>query len=130
MLLRSLLQETLRQRPCVVAVSKNVACRDAFSGKTLAHQFRHNSQRCMFGKQTRTTYPRMYKTKLFLQDGSTITIRTRQPKQFIRMPIDMPALPENEQKRLWLMRKETVRTVEDVDVEDDFDASEYRKFIK
>ena len=42
----------------------------------------------------------------------------------------MPALPENEQKRLWLMRKETVRTVEDVDVEDDFDASEYRKFIK
>ncbi|XP_002120386.2 large ribosomal subunit protein mL55-like [Ciona intestinalis] len=86
---------------------------------------RRNSTRCSISKQSRFTYPRMYKTTVALSDGSTITVRLNQPRKIIKLPMDVLQLTDSERRAIWLGRRKKVETLDESHIEDNFDAGKY-----
>jgi len=72
----------------------------------------------------------LYPTRVVLTDGSTIAARYPQPRKIIKLPLDLTTLTE-EQRLLRLQRRKPRQKVAlQEEVEDSFDASQYRKFWK
>ncbi|GFS13590.1 39S ribosomal protein L55, mitochondrial [Elysia marginata] len=78
----------------------------------------------------RMVYPRTYPTLLVYPDGSTITVRYREPRRIIKLPLDFSQLSDAERKKVLANRKpkQKLETIEDFG--DTFDVSEYSKFFK
>ncbi|CAH1644223.1 unnamed protein product [Spodoptera littoralis] len=78
----------------------------------------------------RDLYTRMYPTKVVLPDGASINIRYHEPRKIIKLPIDLSKLSEDERK-LRLEKRKPKRKVKIVDdIQDDYNAKKYLKYIK
>lgn len=91
---------------------------------------RYTSIKAVASKQTRTTYPRMYRTLLVKPNGSTITIRCAEPRKLLKLPIDITIMSDNDRTNLWLSRQERVVESYDESMKDDFKVDDYKHFWK
>ncbi|XP_031640825.1 39S ribosomal protein L55, mitochondrial [Contarinia nasturtii] len=81
-------------------------------------------------KTHRIFYCRHYPTTLVNPDGSTLTIRYHEPRKIIHLPLDLTLLTEEERKlRLERRKPSVVLKVED-DLDDNFSAKKYLRYIK
>lgn len=78
----------------------------------------------------RKTYERMYPTLLIQPDGSSIVIKYHEPRQIIRLPINLATLSEADRKARLLARRPRSKIKIEEEIEDGFDAKRYLKFIK
>ncbi|XP_028161615.1 large ribosomal subunit protein mL55 [Ostrinia nubilalis] len=78
----------------------------------------------------REIYTRMYPTKVVLADGSSINIRYHEPRKIIKLPLDLSLLSE-EQRKIRLEKRKPKKKVKITDdVEDNFNAKKYLKYLK
>ncbi|XP_029444156.1 39S ribosomal protein L55, mitochondrial [Rhinatrema bivittatum] len=82
-----------------------------------------------FGRQA---YARLYPVLLVRPDGSTITIRYKEPRRILTLPVDIATLSEAERKaRIQKRNPRKLQTRNDKDdFEDEFNADQYSKFWK
>ncbi|KAL0840482.1 hypothetical protein ABMA28_015726 [Loxostege sticticalis] len=78
----------------------------------------------------REIYTRMYPTKVVLADGSSINIRYHEPRKIIRLPLDLSLLTEEQRKIRLEKRKPKKKVKISDDVEDNFNAKKYLKYMK
>ncbi|KAK3794614.1 hypothetical protein RRG08_003760 [Elysia crispata] len=90
----------------------------------------HNSNVAAVTRTKRIVYPRTYPTLLVYPDGSTITIRYKEPRKIIKLPLDFSQLSDAERRKVLANRKpkQKLETIEDYG--DTFDVSEYSKYFK
>ncbi|KAI8428601.1 hypothetical protein MSG28_007339 [Choristoneura fumiferana] len=78
----------------------------------------------------REVYTRMYPTTVVLSDGSSFNIRYHEPRKIIMLPLDLSQLTEEERKIRIDKRKPRKKVKVTEDVEDNFNAKKYLKFMK
>ncbi|XP_046960217.1 39S ribosomal protein L55, mitochondrial [Vanessa cardui] len=78
----------------------------------------------------REIYTRMYPTKVVLPNGASINIRYHEPRQIIKLPLDLSTLPEEERKARLEKRKPRRKVKITDSVEDNFNAKKYLKYMK
>ncbi|XP_067618905.1 large ribosomal subunit protein mL55 [Eurosta solidaginis] len=78
----------------------------------------------------RSVYCRMYPTVVVQPDGSTIKIRYHEPRQIIKLPLDLSTLSEAERKARLEARKPRKKVKVMEEVEDTYNAKKYMKYIK
>ncbi|KAK4875713.1 hypothetical protein RN001_012135 [Aquatica leii] len=78
----------------------------------------------------RIIYTRLYPTVVVKPDGSTINIRYNEPRQIIKLPLNIWTLSEAERKHRLELRKPKQKIKYEDDIEDDFDSKRYLNFIK
>ncbi|XP_025108891.1 39S ribosomal protein L55, mitochondrial-like [Pomacea canaliculata] len=92
---------------------------------------RDNSNRTSICRTNRYSYVRQYPTMLVLPDGATVTIRYKEPRRIIKLPVDLSTLSESERRYRLQQRKPKQKIVieEDSD-DDDFDVDRYSHLWK
>lgn len=100
------------------------------TGWFLLHVCRHNSNRAAIAKVRRPIYARLYPTVVVNPDGSTFTIRYREPRKIITLPFDMSTLTAEEQAARKARRKPKEKIVIEEEIEDDFNVDEYSHLWK
>ncbi|XP_068153526.1 large ribosomal subunit protein mL55 [Drosophila tropicalis] len=78
----------------------------------------------------RSVYCRLYPTVVVQPDGSTINIRYQEPRKIIKLPLDLSTLSESARKARLEARKPRKKVKIMEEVEDNFNAKKYMKFIK
>ncbi|XP_044271758.1 39S ribosomal protein L55, mitochondrial [Tribolium madens] len=78
----------------------------------------------------RLTYKRTYPTVLVNPDGSTINIKYHEPRQIIKLPLNIWILSEAERKARLEARKPKKKVRYEDDIDDSFDANKYVKYLK
>ncbi|XP_050342730.1 39S ribosomal protein L55, mitochondrial [Nymphalis io] len=78
----------------------------------------------------REIYTRMYPTKVILPNGASINIRYHEPRQIIKLPLDLSTLSEEERKIKLEKRKPRRKVKITETVEDNFNAKKYLKYLK
>ncbi|XP_061710554.1 large ribosomal subunit protein mL55 [Cydia pomonella] len=81
-------------------------------------------------KVHREIYTRMYPTTVVLPDGSSFNIRYHEPRKIIKLPLDLSQLSEEERKQRIDKRKPRKKVKITEDVEDNFNAKKYLKYMK
>nr|CAH7725100.1 unnamed protein product [Callosobruchus chinensis] len=89
-----------------------------------------NSLSATITRPHRHTYLRMYPTLLVNPDGSTITIRYPEPRQIIKLPLNIWTLSESERKARLENRKPKTKVKIEDDIEDTYDSKKYLKYLK
>ncbi|KAK9877314.1 hypothetical protein WA026_017708 [Henosepilachna vigintioctopunctata] len=80
-------------------------------------------------KPHRYTYTRTYPTVLVNPDGSSITIRYPEPRQIIKLPLNIWTLSEAERKAKLERRRPKKKVKYEDDFEDNYDSSKYLKYM-
>ncbi|KAJ3643549.1 hypothetical protein Zmor_026251 [Zophobas morio] len=78
----------------------------------------------------RLTYKRGYPTVLVYPDGSSIKISYHEPRQIIKLPLNIWTLSEAERKAKLESRKPKKKVKFVDDFEDTYDANKYLKYLK
>ncbi|XP_021350551.1 39S ribosomal protein L55, mitochondrial-like [Mizuhopecten yessoensis] len=96
----------------------------------LAHQYQTMSSKTSLTRCRRKIYVRQYPTTVVYPDGSTITVRYKEPRKLITLPINVSELSEEEANAVILKRtpRKKIKVVEEF--EDDFDSSAYSHIWK
>ncbi|CAH0556159.1 unnamed protein product [Brassicogethes aeneus] len=90
-----------------------------------------NSLSASITRPHRLTYTKTYQTVLVQPDGSTINIRFDDPRQILKMPLNIWTLSEAERKEKLEQRKPKKKVVIDEDYEEiSYDSSKYLKYLK
>ncbi|KOB57442.1 Uncharacterized protein OBRU01_25729, partial [Operophtera brumata] len=78
----------------------------------------------------RETYTRTYPTTVVLSDGSSINIRYHEPRKIVKLPLDLSLLSE-EEKKMRLDKRKPKKKVKIIDdIQDDYNAKKYLKYMK
>ncbi|CAH1773718.1 unnamed protein product [Owenia fusiformis] len=85
----------------------------------------YNSNRASVTRIHRYLYPRMYPTVLVQSDGSTITVRYKEPRKIIQLPLDLSKLTEAERVARVNRRKPKKKLIIDQEIDTSFDANKY-----
>eukprot|EP00745_Piridium_sociabile_P043971 TRINITY_DN91057_c0_g1_i1.p1 TRINITY_DN91057_c0_g1~~TRINITY_DN91057_c0_g1_i1.p1 ORF type:complete len:139 (-),score=21.96 TRINITY_DN91057_c0_g1_i1:10-381(-) len=105
-------------------------CRSCWLSLTCGPQ-RNSSSKTSVTRLNRYNFPRLYPTLMVLPDGSTITVRYKEPRKLIKLPEDLSLLSEADRKLRLQRRKPKQKLVIEDDLEEDsFDASKYSHFWK
>ncbi|ODM94890.1 39S ribosomal protein L55, mitochondrial [Orchesella cincta] len=100
-------------------------------GLSLVNSVRYNSNRASICKIGRLQYLRHYPTLVVNPDGSTFTIRYKEPRQIIKLPVDLSTVSEVEKLKHLERRRAKTRVSLEEDFDDvDFDSSKYLKLVK
>ncbi|KAK2179844.1 hypothetical protein NP493_469g00005 [Ridgeia piscesae] len=92
---------------------------------------RWNCNRASVTRINRKIYTRMYEpTVMVMADGSTISIRYCEPREIIKLPLDINTLSAEEQAARLAKRKPKQKIVIEEDIEDSFDLSQYSHLWK
>ncbi|XP_069109583.1 large ribosomal subunit protein mL55-like isoform X1 [Argopecten irradians] len=96
----------------------------------LIRQYQTISSRTSLTRYRRRVYVRQYPTTVVYPDGSTITVRYKEPRKLITLPVDLTELSEEEAKAVISKRtpRKKITVVEEYD--DDFDANKYKHIWK
>ncbi|KAJ8311285.1 hypothetical protein KUTeg_011162 [Tegillarca granosa] len=86
---------------------------------------RYNSNRTGIAQINRVYFKRTYPTMLVLPNGATINIRYKEPRQIIKLPLDIATLSPEERALRLQKRKPKVKREKIVDIGDDFDRKKY-----
>ncbi|XP_053602271.1 large ribosomal subunit protein mL55 [Plodia interpunctella] len=78
----------------------------------------------------RDMYMRTYPTTVVLSDGSSINIRYHEPRKIIKLPLDLSQLTDEERKLRLDKRKPKKKVKITDDIEDNFSAKKYLKYMK
>ncbi|XP_060152747.1 large ribosomal subunit protein mL55 isoform X2 [Globicephala melas] len=90
---------------------------------------RADCNRASLTRVHRQTYARLYPVLLVKQDGSTIHIRYREPRQILTMPVDLDSLSPEERRARFRKREAQVKEKEEEpELGDDFDVEQYKQF--
>ncbi|XP_075971107.1 mitochondrial ribosomal protein L55 [Anticarsia gemmatalis] len=89
-----------------------------------------NSNISSVTKIHREIYARMYPTTVVLPDGASINIRYHEPRKIIKLPLDLSKLSEEEKKMRLEKRKPKRKVKITDDIDDDFNAKKYLKYMK
>ncbi|XP_032792962.1 39S ribosomal protein L55, mitochondrial [Daphnia magna] len=89
-----------------------------------------NGHRASIASIGRAIYVRTYPTMLVQPDGSTITIRYKEPRGIIKLPVDLSSLSEAERQRRLMLRKPKKKVKIEEDIEDTFDENSYSHLWK
>ncbi|KAH9488820.1 39S ribosomal protein L55, mitochondrial [Bulinus truncatus] len=100
------------------------------SGVPLLQNARSNSNTTSICRVQRFAYPRTYPTLLVYPDGSTINIRYKEPREIIKLPIDVSVLSDAEKKRIVDLRKPKQKLEVIEEFETSVNLDEYSKFFK
>jgi len=90
-------------------------------------QMRTNCHRASITRIHRSVYTKPYKTMLCLQDGSTITVRTREPLKIMVMCDDLKTMDPDQKEARFRKRKRQDQEIVADEFDDDFDFGEYVK---
>merc|ERR1719383_1497663 len=88
-------------------------------------QIRTNCHRASITRIHRSVYTKPYKTMLCLQDGSTITVRTREPLKIMVMCDDLKTMDPEEKEARFRKRKRQDQEVVADEFDDDFDFEDH-----
>ncbi|XP_023677127.1 large ribosomal subunit protein mL55 isoform X1 [Paramormyrops kingsleyae] len=93
---------------------------------------RHNSNKISVTRSGRWKYERSYPVLLVRPDGSTVSIRYKEPRRILMMPLDISTLSEEEKKARLKKHEQKRAEVKPVveEFEDDFKVDDYSKFWK
>jgi large subunit ribosomal protein L55 len=86
---------------------------------------RQNSNSASVTRIRRGMFPKHYKTLLCLQDGSTVTIRCKEPLKILVVPDDLKSMDTSEKTERFAKRKKKEEVVIADEFEDDFDFGKY-----
>ncbi|XP_074036378.1 mitochondrial ribosomal protein L55 [Leptinotarsa decemlineata] len=89
-----------------------------------------NSLSACITRPHRSTYLRTYPTILVYPDGSTVNIRYPEPRQIIKLPLNIWTLSESERKAKLDARKPKKKVSIEEDLEDSYDSKKYLKYLK
>ncbi|CAG9785157.1 unnamed protein product [Diatraea saccharalis] len=78
----------------------------------------------------RDIYTRRYPTKVVKADGSSIDVRYHEPRKIIKLPLDLSLLSEDERRIRLEKRKPKKKVKISDDLEDNFNAKKYLKYLK
>uniref|UniRef100_A0A914VX19 Mitochondrial ribosomal protein L55 n=1 Tax=Plectus sambesii TaxID=2011161 RepID=A0A914VX19_9BILA len=89
-------------------------------------QLRGNCNRAALGSIRRGQYLRVYPVRLVRPDGSTITVRMKEPRRLAYLPVDLTTLSEQElRERLAARKPQMLINKTDDNLDDNFDVDEY-----
>ncbi|KAI9576976.1 hypothetical protein GQX74_014343 [Glossina fuscipes] len=78
----------------------------------------------------RAVYTRQYPLVMILPDGSSINVRYPEPRKIVKLPLDLSTLSETERKARLDARKPRKKLKVVDEIEDNFNARKYMKYIK
>ncbi|KAF5306140.1 hypothetical protein FQR65_LT07416 [Abscondita terminalis] len=78
----------------------------------------------------RKIYARLYPTVVVKPDGSTINVRYHEPRQIIKLPLNIWTLSEAERKHRLELRKPKQKVKYEDDIDDDFDSKKYLNYMR
>uniref|UniRef100_A0A1A9VR26 39S ribosomal protein L55, mitochondrial n=1 Tax=Glossina austeni TaxID=7395 RepID=A0A1A9VR26_GLOAU len=78
----------------------------------------------------RAVYTRQYPLVMILPDGSSINVRYTEPRKIVKLPLDLSTLSEIERKARLEARKPRKKLKVVEEIEDNFNARKYMKYIK
>ncbi|KAF7269645.1 hypothetical protein GWI33_017327 [Rhynchophorus ferrugineus] len=98
---------------------------------SVSHQVRFlSSLSASITRPHRLTYTRTFPTTLVQPDGATFIIRYPEPRQIIKLPLNIWTLSEAERKAKIEARKPKKKVVFEEEIEDSFDSTKYLKYLK
>lgn len=89
-----------------------------------------SSTTCAVTKIHRAVYARTYPCLIVKPDGSTYTAQYHEPRAIIKLPFDLSTLSEAERKARIEQRKPKQKIEIREEIDDQFSANKYLKFIK
>ncbi|XP_066441617.1 large ribosomal subunit protein mL55 [Eleutherodactylus coqui] len=91
-----------------------------------------DSNRACIGRTVRKSFLRSYPVLLVQPDGSTITIRYKEPRRMLIMPVDITTLSEAERKARLRKRNQFKKSgaKKEQNTYEDFKLDEYSQFWK
>jgi len=114
------------QLRCLAHLSRNTSVQNIAVLRglvtTAAH---HNSNHTSVTRIHRHHYAQMYPTLIVMPDGSTVTVRHKEPRAIIKLPVDLATLSEADRALRLAKRKPTRKVVVDEDFDDSFDVNQY-----
>ncbi|KAJ6637413.1 39S ribosomal protein L55, mitochondrial [Pseudolycoriella hygida] len=81
-------------------------------------------------KVHRKTYARTYPTIVVLPNGSSINSRYHEPRQIIKLPLDLSTLTDAQRKARLEKRKPKQKIIVHEEVDDTFNSNRYINLIK
>ncbi|KAI4461618.1 39s ribosomal protein l55 mitochondrial [Holotrichia oblita] len=89
-----------------------------------------NSLAAIFTRPHRLNYMKKYPTLIINTDGSSFTVRYDEPRQIIKLPINIWTLSEAERKLRLDQRKPKKKVKIEDDLDDSYDSRRYLKYLK
>uniref|UniRef100_A0A915BD40 39S ribosomal protein L55, mitochondrial n=2 Tax=Parascaris univalens TaxID=6257 RepID=A0A915BD40_PARUN len=83
------------------------------------------AHRAAIGKIRRKSYIRRFPITVMRPDGSTIEIRTSEPRDFVQLPLDLNSITEEERRHRLAARKPKVKQIKEDIIDDNFDIGQY-----
>uniref|UniRef100_A0A7E4ZZ10 39S ribosomal protein L55, mitochondrial n=1 Tax=Panagrellus redivivus TaxID=6233 RepID=A0A7E4ZZ10_PANRE len=89
-----------------------------------------NAYRASLGKLARSKYIKQYQTLIMRPDGSTIYARTKEPRHFVQLPLNLSSLSEDERRQRLAARKPKAKAIKQEVIDDNFDLESYATMFK
>ncbi|ESO12378.1 hypothetical protein HELRODRAFT_63394, partial [Helobdella robusta] len=84
-----------------------------------------NSHKAAVSRLNRKVYVEVYPTLLIYPNGSMVTLRYKEPRRIIQLPLDLSTLSEKEKLARQSKRKPKLTVMSENEILDSFDVNKY-----